>query len=121
MMRSGWIRAFVLFAAAVLIANAQCYGACATVTCGSAQTPAGSCHHNKSSHESNAGCVHQHSEFTSPEAGVAKVNVATAIPILAVLTTDVTIAAPEQLHLSQAEIGSPPGGRILTTISVLRI
>jgi len=120
-MLCGLTRAFVLFGAAALIANAQCYGTCATVACGSAQTPSGSCHHNKSSHESNGGCLHQHSEFTVPEVGVAKVNVATAIPILAVLTADVTIAAPELLRLPQADIGSPPGGCVVSTISVLRI
>jgi hypothetical protein len=114
-------RACVLIAAAALIANAQCYVTCATVTCGSAQTPSGSCHHNKSSHPSNARCVHQHSEFTGPEIGIAKVNVATAIPLLAVLTADVTIAVPERLHLPLADIGSPPGGRIFSAISVLRI
>ncbi len=114
-------RAFVLVAVAALVANAQCYGSCATVTCSSAQTPSGSCHHNRSSHESSAGCVHQHSEFTRPEVGFAKVNVATAISILAVLTADVTIASPERLRLPQADIGSPPGAPILSTISVLRI
>ena len=120
-MRSGWIRVFVLFAAAALVANAQCYGTCATVTCGSAQSPGGSCHHDKSSHERNAGCVHQNSEVTGPEVGVAKVNVATVIPNVGVLTADVTIAASERLHLPQAYIGSPPGGRIFSTISVFRI
>ena len=120
-MLSSLTRAFVLVALAALVANAQCYGSCATVTCGSAQTPSGSCHHNRSSHESSAGCVHQHSEFTGAEVGVAKVNVATAIPFLAVLIATVTIAAPERPQLPQADIGSPPGGRILSTISVLRI
>src|SRR6266536_196347 len=114
-MLSGWTRTFVLFASAALLANAQCYGSCATVTCGSPQTPSGSCHHNKSSHESNAGCVHQHSEFTGPEVGVAKINVATPIPILAVLSADVTVAAPERLHLPQADVGWPPGRRICST------
>lgn len=120
-MLSRWTRAFVLAVAAALVANAQCYSTCATATYDSAQTPAGSCHHHKSSHESNAGCVHQHSEFSGPEVGVAKVNIPAALPILAVLTADVRFAAPEWLHSPQADNGWPPGGRLLSTISVLRI
>src|SRR3989442_119875 len=119
-MLTGWSRAFLLFAAAALVANTQCYGACATVPCGSAQTRSGSCHHNESAHEKNAGCVH-HSEFTGPEVGVAKVHVATWFPILAVLTAAVTIAAPERLQSLHAANGSPPRGRIYPTVSVLRI
>ena len=120
-MRSSLTCLFVLIAAVALIANAQCYGTCATVTCGSGQTPDGHCHHNKSSHQSDAACGHNHSEFTGPEVGVAKINVTTAIPLAAVPTANVTIAAPERLHLPLADIGSPPGGRVLSTISILRI
>ena len=120
-MLSSWTRAVVLFAAAALIVDAQCYCTCETLTSGRAQTPSDGCHHNKSPHESNSGCGHQHSEFGGPEIGVAKLNVPTAIPIFAVLAANVVVAAPERLHLPQADIGSPPGGRGLSPISVLRI
>src|SRR5437870_7516286 len=115
-MFSGWRRAFVLFAAATLVAYAQCYGACA-LACGSVQPPSGGCHH-KSSHHHDAGCANPHAEFTAPEVGVAKVHAATSFPTFAVLT-DVIIPAPERLHLPHAAIGSPPGGSILSNSSVL--
>ena len=120
-MLSRLTRAFVLLAVAALLANAQCYGACAAVSCGSDQTPSGRCHHNKSSHQSNAACVHQHAEFTGPEVGIAKAGVATAAPVLAALIAEARVAVPDRLHVPRADSGSPPGVRIFSAISVLRI
>jgi hypothetical protein len=48
-------RACLLIAVVAIIANAQCYGTCAIVTCGSAETPSGSGHHSKSSHPGDTG------------------------------------------------------------------
>jgi hypothetical protein len=119
----GWSRALGLVAVAALLANAQCYNTCALTACTSAQTPANDCpkHHNKPSHEDGSGCQHQHSEFTSPESGIAKVSVAPAVLIPAVLTAGSDVVFVESLLLSTPDTGSPPDGQISPAISVLRI
>src|SRR5258708_1230972 len=120
-MHSGYIRACALVAVAALLANAQCYGACGSSACGSAQTPSNSCHHHKSSHEDAAPCPHQHPEFAGPEVGIANISLAMAPPTLLVLTADSTpvFAAPQLL--SRPNTGPPPGGDICSRVSVLRI
>jgi hypothetical protein len=120
-MLSGWTRALGLIAVAALLANAQCYNTCALAACISAQTPSNGCHHHKSSHEDGSGCQHQHSEFIGPESGIAKVSVAPAVPILAVLTPGSAVVLIEPLLLSSPDAGSPPGGQVSSAISVLRI
>jgi len=117
----GWTRAVVLLAAGVLMANAECYCICLTITCGSTDTPSGGCHHNKSSQQSSAGCVHQHPEFAGPEVGIAEISIATPTALLPMLTADSSAAARELRSLSQPDTGSPPGNCLISTISVLRI
>ena len=119
----GWARALGLVAVAALLANAQCYNTCALAACTSAQTPSNDCpkHHNKHSREDSSVCQHQHSEFTSPESGIAKVSVAAAVLIPAVLTAGSDVVFVEPLFLSTPDTGSPPGRQVSPTISVLRI
>jgi hypothetical protein len=120
-MFSGWSRVFVLVAVAALIANAHCFGSCASEGCSSTKTPSNSCHHRKSSGEDTARCSHQHSEFAAPEAGIAKVNVATAAAMLPVPAAGAGTVLSEPVLLAQSNTGSPPGHSLSSTISVLRI
>ena len=125
-MLSGWSRALGLVAVAALLANAQCYDTCAVAACKPVQTPSSDCpqHHQKpshSSHEGGSGCQHQHSEFTGPESGIAKVNVAPVVPVLAVLTAGPAPVLIEPLLLSKPDTGSPPDDQVPSVISVLRI
>ena len=119
----GWSRALGLVAVAALLANAQCYNTCALTACTSAQTPSNDCpkHHHKPSRENSSGCQHQHSEFTSPESGIAKVSVAPAVLIPAILTAGSDLVFVEPFLLSTPDNGSPPGGQVSPVISVLRI
>ena len=119
-MQAGWIRGFVLIAVAALLGNAQCYGTCESSACGSVQTPSNSCHHQKSSHD-DARCPHQHSELAGPQVGIAKINLAMVLPALPVLTADSTTFFTDPQLLPQLNTGSPPGGDICSTISLLRI
>ena len=124
-MLSGWIRALVLVAVAALLVNAQCYDTCAVAACKPVQTPSNDCpqHHkpSHSSHEDGSGCQHQHSEFTGPESGIAKVNVAPVAPVLAVLTAGPAPVLIEPLLLSKPGTGSLPDDQVPSAISVLRI
>ena len=122
-MLSGWTRAIGLVAVAALLANAQCYDACAVAACKTAETPSSDCHQHphKSSHEDSPDCQHQHSEFTGPESGMAKVNVAPAVAVLAVLTAGSDEILIEPLLLSSPDTGSPPDDQVPSAISVLRI
>src|ERR1017187_5288821 len=81
-MLSGWSRALVLITAAALLANAQCYGNCATALPKSPRAPAKSCHHHKSAPE-DQGCPHGHPEFSGPEPAAATVSITgTVSPVL---------------------------------------
>ena len=122
-MLAGWSRALGLVAVAALLANAQCYDTCAVAACKAAQTPSNDCpqHRQKSSHEDSSDCLHHHSEFTGPESGIATVNVAPAVPILAVLTAGSAAVLIETLLLSKPDTCSPPGDKVPFAISVLRI
>lgn len=119
-MRSEWIRALVLVAVAAVIWNAECYGNCDSSVRGPAQTPSDSCHqHQKSSHD-DARCPHQHSEFASPELGVAKISLAVETPGVPA-PAGVLMDAFAELHLLTKSDSGPPGGDICSTMSVLRI
>ena len=122
-MLAGWSRALGLVAVAALLANAQCYDTCALAACKAAQTPSSDCpqHHQKPSHEDSSGCLHHQSEFTGPESGIAKVNVAPTVPILALLTAGSAVVLIERLLLSKPDTGSPPRDQVPPAISVLRI
>jgi len=122
-MLAGWSRALGLVAVAALLANAQCYNACAVAACKAAQTPSSGCHQHRhqSSHEDSPDCQHQHSEFVGPESSIAKVNVAPAVPVLAVLTAGSDVVLIEPLLLSKPDTGWPPRPHVPSAISVLRI
>lgn len=120
-MQSGWIRVFVLVAVAALVWNAQCYGNCYSTVCGSPDTQSDSCHHHQKSSHDDARCPYQHSEFASPEVGIAKISLAIGalgVPVLAVDSID---ALTEAHLLTQPDTGPSPRGGISSTISVLRI
>jgi hypothetical protein len=120
-MQSGWIRVFVLVAVAALVWNAQCYGNCYSFICGTVQTPPDSCHqHPKSSHD-DARCPYQHSEFASPEVGIAKISLAIGTIGVPAPRVDSIDALAELRLPTQPDTGPPPGGEISSTISVLRI
>jgi hypothetical protein len=121
-MLSGWIRAFVLITVVALVANAQCYGTCGSAACGSAQTPSNGCHHQKPSQGDHAPCPHQHSEFSGPKVGTAKISLeTTTILTLPVLAGEFSAVLTEPQFLSQIDTGSPPVGGACSTIAVLRI
>jgi hypothetical protein len=120
-MQSGWIRAFVLISVAALLLNSQCYGACSTSACGSALTPSNSCHQDQKSSHDDARCPHQHSEFASPEVGIAKIGLAMGTVIGPALAVDSTAVLTESQLLTPSNTSSPPGGDISSSISVLRI
>jgi hypothetical protein len=108
-------RVLVLVAMAALLGSVQCYGNCLISAYGAAQTPSGGCPHHKSSHDNQAGCTHQYSEFTSPESGVAK-----APPVVPLLTPRSTDVPLEPARLLQAHTDSPYS-HAYPTFSILRI
>src|SRR5258708_39414657 len=97
-MFSRWNRAFAWFALATVLVNAQCLSICATASCSSAPKRSSRCHQHDSSRQDESNCSHQHSEFTGPEAGVAKVSVAAAATLYATTVRRVGILSdPEGL------------------------
>jgi len=118
-MLSGWSRAFVLIAVAALLANAWCYGACATAACQPPQIPTNGCHHHHPSPQDH-GCPHQHPEFAGPEAAVANVSVTGTVSPEAVV---VARSAPvtDLVPPPQSDNGWPPGNPVRSSISILRI
>jgi hypothetical protein len=117
-MLSGWSRALVLIAAAALLANTQCYGACVAAACKSPQVPTNGCHHHKSPPE-DQGCPHRHPEFAGPQPAVANVSVTGAVS-LAVVAVVGSAAVMDLVLPLQADNGSPPE-HIRSSISILRI
>jgi hypothetical protein len=120
-MHAGWIRAFALIAMVALLANAHCYGKCASTACVSAKAPSSSCHQKKSSPADSAPCPHQHSQVKG-EAGIAKVNFEAATNLtLSLPTANSSAAMMHPGFLIRPNSGSPPIGGVSSTISVLRI
>jgi hypothetical protein len=120
-MLSGWSRIFVFLAVAAVIANAHCFGNCASEACTSTKGPSSTCHHKKSPDQDTARCSHQHAEFAAPKAGDAKLNVVTVSAVLPAPSAVVGSILPEAVFLSSPEIGSPPGHLFNSTTSILRI
>ena len=116
----GRTRAIVLIAVGALMGNAYCFARCASTACTSAKTPCNSCHHQKPSHEGDARCPYQHSEFATPEAGIAKVNDATTAATLPTLPASSDTISLDPEFLSQSDVASSPGGPS-RSIGVLRI
>src|SRR5580700_7172669 len=104
-MLAGWIRALVFIAIGALLAGVQCSGNCVSAACRAAQAPAGGCHHHKSSHEGQAGCLHLHSDFTGPESAVANARVPQAAPIVPLLTAGAAALPAEPVILLRAHTG----------------
>jgi hypothetical protein len=119
-MRFGCSRVLVLLAVAALLGSVQCYGNCLIAACGAAQTPSGSCHHHKPSHDNQASCAHQYSEFTSPESGIAKASVEKTAPLIPLLTSRAVALLLEPTRLLQAYTDSPYS-HASPAFSILRI
>lgn len=120
-MLSGWSRIFVFVAVAAVIANAHCFGNCASEICTSAKAPSSTCHHKKSPDQDTARCSHQHAEFAAPEDGNAKLNVATVSDVLPSPSAVAGAISLVPVFGSNPEIGPPPGHLFNSTTSVLRI
>jgi hypothetical protein len=112
----GQTRTIILAIVVTLIANAQCYGYCATVACNPAPASSNHCHHHKSPHDNRAGCLERPSAFTGPEYREAAFNPATVIAILPFFAVD-AIFFRQTPFLSAHDSGSPPS----PAISILRI
>jgi hypothetical protein len=119
-MRFGCSRVLVLIAMAALLGSVQCYGNCLIAACGAAQTPSDSCHHHKPSHDNQAGCAHQYSEFTSPESGIAKAGVEKTAPLIPLLTSRAGALQLEPALLLQANTVSH-SSHASPALSILRI
>ena len=116
----GRTRAIVLVAVIALIENASCFANCGSTACTSTRTPCHNCHHQKSSHEDDARCPHQHSEFAAPEAGIAKVNGAAAAATLPAPAASSGTVLLEPHLLSQSGVTSSPGPGS-RSVGILRI
>jgi hypothetical protein len=116
----GRTRAIVLIALVALIENASCFANCGSTACTSTRTPCHNCHHQKSSHEDGARCPHQHSEFAAPEAGIAKVNDATAAAMLPApaASSDTILLEP---HLLSQSDGTSSLSQRSRSVCILRI
>ena len=119
------IRAFVLIIVAAVLANAQCYGACATADCHSAQPSSpDSCHHHKSPPPTGGVCQHQHASIAGPEngAGLSKPHAAASARLIAVLLMqeNLFVRAP-QTNAALIQSTIPPGAPISPGSAILRI
>ena len=117
----GWSRAFALIAVLVLIGNAACLGECVAGGCGLAKAPTSRCHHHKSSSDETAPCPHQHNEFSSPEIGIAKINIVSSVAAIAWPPAAITSGLLLTPFCLKPDVGSPPGPPTLSQVSVLRI
>lgn len=121
----GWIlllRVFILVAVSALIANAQCYGACATAECHAQQpSSSGSCHQHKTPAAPGV-CQHQHASVSGPESGPALAKAdAASHPLLAALVVMPAIATELSTVTILPFSGSPPRPGISGGLSILRI
>src|SRR5262245_33925621 len=119
-MLAGWSRAFVWVAILALFANVHCLANCASEACNSTKAPSSSCHHKKAPDPDTVRCSHQPSEFTAPEADIAKVSVATTVAVLPAPSAFAGSVLPEPVFLPHPDIGSPPVLFSFAT-SILRI
>jgi hypothetical protein len=119
-MRCGLIRISTLMAVAALFCNAQCYGNCLTLTC-STPAPPPACHHHEPSPPDQAPCTHQHSEFSSPEASIAKISLEPAAIQMPFVLKHLTASIQTPQFPTRSDTGSPPAAPAGSTISVIRI
>ena len=116
------LRALILVVMSALLANAQCYGACATADCHPAQpSSSGSCHQHKTPPAPGV-CQHQHTSISGPESGPDLAKAGTAShPLLAVLVVMPAIATELSAVTLSPLFGSPPRAGANGRISILRI
>src|SRR5262245_12863044 len=107
-MLAGWSRAFVWVAIVALLANVHCLANCASEACSPTKAPSTSCHHKNTPAPDTTRCSHPASEFTAPEADLAKVSVATTVAVLPAPLSFAGCVLPEPVLLPLADIGSPP-------------
>jgi len=119
-MLAGWRRAFIWVAIVALLANVHCLANCASEACNSTKSSSNSCHHKNAPDPGTPQCSHQPSEFTAPEADIAKVSVATTAAVIPALLSFTGSVLPEPVFLPHPDIGSPPSLYSFTT-SILRI
>jgi hypothetical protein len=117
-MLSGWTRVLILCTAVMLLANAQCYGACGAIACKSPQVPASSCHHK--SPPQDKGCSHRHAEFAAPQSTMVNVD-----PVhdagMAAIAAHPFPAFEAHAFALPAHDESPPGKPTFYATSVLRV
>jgi hypothetical protein len=116
------LRALIFVVMSALLANAQCYGACATAEVHPSQpSSSGGCHQHKTPSTPGV-CQHQHASISGPEIGhdLAKAGAASH-PLLAAIVVMPAIAT-ELVAVTVAPFpGSPPRPGISGRISILRI
>jgi hypothetical protein len=120
------IRVFVLVIVTAVLANAQCYNACATAdSYPSESSSPNSCHHHHQQSPPTGGvCQHQHASVTSPDnpTGLSKQDAAASSSLIAIL-------GPQELSISQQasdpalvfQDTSPPGAQTAPSSTILRI
>ena len=119
------MRVFVLVIVTAVLANAQCYNACATADSHPAESSSqDSCHHHQQSPPTGGVCQHQHASVTSPEnpTGLSKLHAAASSSLIAIL-------GPQELSVTQLESDaavvfqdtSPPGAQTAPSPAILRI
>jgi hypothetical protein len=117
-------RVLALVIVTAILANAQCYNACATADSHPAQssTPDSCHHHHQQSPPTGGVCHHQHASATSPENATGLSKLATSSNLIAIL-------GPQELFVSQLASDAalilqdtgPPGARTAPSATILRI
>ena len=115
-------RVFVLLIVTAVLANAQCYNACATADPHPAHSFPDNCHHHQQSPPTGGVCQHQHASVISPENGTGLTKPVTSSSLFPALGL-------QELSLSQLgsdaavvlQDTSPPGSQIAPSSSILRI
>ena len=117
-----WIRIFALLSIAMILANAQCYASC-TGGIGNLPSAASHCHrHHKSSDGDPSPCPFQHSQFSAPEPGIAKVNPAANDSfVITAISGDLGPAVNGLQSLPRFDTGPPRDLAGRSMISVLRV
>ena len=117
------IRVFWLVMVIAVLANGQCYNACATADSHPAESSSqDSCHHHQQSPPTGGVCQHQHASVTSPEKATGLSKLATSSNLIAILE-------PQALFVSQLasdaalvlQYTGPPGAQTAPSATILRI
>jgi hypothetical protein len=119
-MIAGWSRAIVLIAVTVLLGNVHCLGSCASASCNTQTSAPKHCHHHRKTDGDLSRCSHQHSEFTSPEAGFAKISLTPTCPAFLPVERTAEVLTDHCISL-RLDTGPPASAPPDSSISVLRI